>query len=65
MFGNAITIIKWNKQIHAEKIACLGLALDDLTRAFKRGGIDGLALLLSKKGNNGRPRVTNRTEILK
>lgn len=38
--------------------------LDDLTRAFKPGGIDGVTLLLSEKGKNGKPRVTNKTQIL-
>lgn len=47
-----------------EKIAGSGLALDDLKRAFKRGGIDGVGLLLSEKGKNGKPRVTNRVQIL-
>lgn len=38
-----------------EKIAGSGVALDDLKRAFKRGGIDGVALLLSEMGKNGKP----------
>lgn len=47
-----------------EKKAGSGLALDDLKRAFKRGGIDGVALLHSEKGKNGKPIVTNRAQIL-
>lgn len=47
-----------------EKIAGSRLALDDLKRAFKCGGIDGVRLLLSEKGKNGKPRVTNRAQIL-
>lgn len=38
-----------------EKIAGSGVALDDLKRAFQRGGIDGVALLLSEMGKNGKP----------
>lgn len=64
MFENIITVIKCNKQINAEKNSWFETGLDDLTRAFKPGGIDGVTLLLSEKGKNGKPRVTNKTQIL-
>lgn len=46
------------------KIDGSGLALDDITKVYKHGGFDGVTLLLSEKGKNRKPSVTNRTQIL-
>lgn len=61
MLGNVIIVIRCNKQIHAEKIVGSKLALDYLKRAPNAGEL--IEWLLWEYGKNGKPRVTNRTQI--
>ena len=48
----------------AAKVAGSGLQFGHLQRVFARDGRDGLRAVLSKKGADGKPRVTKNTSVL-